>query len=391
MKKLTFSINEILISILLFSTLSAQGMEEDYKEFALQAQEYNQRDCWLIKLPHEIISQCFKKNVNRVKSLENNITSYINLCFTCKHFNKLLTFATILKTSEKYTLETKNELLSNLIKIMTDHNYTKVRLPIRILVCAGADTSTLSYLKSSCEKLKAQDALNRSHRRATHAMTNISISNTVIDITRKLFAKVISENDAPLLATLLKYYASSTAKGINQLPAFFSAKTVTIVQMLIDKGINVCANGDATNVLWHVIDDAYPSELMELYVRHGVDTRQINPNDHSCLLHYLAKQPYSSPSINTDNFLAKVRLLLNNFHGAIIFMINKKDKDSQTPMDIAQQYLRNPQKYYWAAQTADPLITLLKEYGCLTTQEIAQRNAQKEVMPNNEDGPCIIS
>ncbi len=236
----------------------------------------------------------------------------------------------------------KDEALRNLMKTMNSlHDYETKRLPALMLICAGADPNTEVYY--------------------------IPLLERAVDYNDTLMAKV-----------LFKHHADPNVKT-SLGPIFFYTKTVKIAQLfLAQENFNVHATEHgATNVLWHITEEEYPSELMALYLQHGVNAKNLKPWDNSCVLHELAK-PLCKSIDNVDDFLQKGELLLTAMPG----MVNTLNNDNQTPLDIAQQSLEEAKKYDFETPEAfEKLSALFREHGGLTAQELAQNGV---ILPNND-------
>lgn len=278
---------------------------EKYEQLALQAEEYN-NNCLLTKLPSEIFID--------IQSLEDSIKFFMKLSCTCKSFNKLLTFETIGKLCKNYALVDKNETLKKIMEIINYPSYESKRLSTLILICAGADANTKCY------------------------------NGGLLD-------SAVSYNDAQMVAVLFKYHADPNARDIFG-PVFFCIKTVEMAQMFIDNGVDVHAtkHSGPPNVLWKMLENEYPSELMALYLEKGVDATQPHSWDNSCLLHGLAKEYVAYP---IDNFLKKADLLLD----AISYMINITNRYGETPLDLVRE------RKYSISEASEKLIALFIKCG----------------------------
>lgn len=89
MQKLTSSLNAIYISTILLSSLFVYGMENEnkYEQLSLQAEQYNNNDCFFINLLSEILP-C-------IQPAKKTIQFLMQLSVTCIQFNKLLTYEEI--------------------------------------------------------------------------------------------------------------------------------------------------------------------------------------------------------------------------------------------------------------------------------------------------------
>jgi len=155
------------------------------------------------------------------------------------------------------------------------------------------------------------------------------------------------------------------------------------------------------DILWTLLENKYPSELMELFLTYNAHARKLRHWDNSCVFHILAQPAYFNGKNNIDDFLRKGKLLLN----IIPDMINTLNKDGKTPLDVAQESLEKAhenlitlkeisllirqwleeepidiaQESLEESQECDvdikvfeQLILLFKEHSGLTAQELAQ-------------------
>jgi len=358
MNKLTFTLNKIWISAILFSALSAQGMENNtckaltiwskHQSFhshvlnykALQANQYNNNVCLLTSLPNEklmeIFSHCLVNDINQVKSLVNSIKNYMKMNTVCKNFNQLLTFEGIGNFCKNYNQSDKSQTLKNLIKTM-ETSYEINRPLALILVYAG-----------------------------TNAKLGTLNSNMLLHMAP-------SANDTQLVKALFKYHAnpSANAQVCKSTLALFKARTVEMAHIFIDNGANIAAaNGDnifPLNVLWSVVRSGYQSELIEFYLSHHIDAKQVSTNDNSCLFHELVKAQQVYVMDTADDLLKKAKLLLD----VIPNMINTVDKYGRTPVDVAQLRLELNEKYD-DPKVLKQLITLFREHNGVAAQELEQ-------------------
>jgi len=355
-----------------YSCLGKPLLSEEHELFlALQPEEYNNNDCLLTRLPNEtlidILSHCLIKDENSKKSLKYSIKEFMQLSTTCKNFNRILTFETIGTLCKKYAQGDKNRVLQNLVN---DGRYATTRLPILILICAGADANTRENThtrKDAHDEMCIRGTWLRDGNQIVKV--NISTMQQPSKVNNKINGKsllgnAIFNNDAELATTLFRHHANPKVRnGFS--PLFFYAKTVEIAQMFIDNGVNLRATDIRGNVLWHIVINHYPSDLMLLYLKHNVDPKKLSQLDGSCLLYALAKQKRTN---NTDDFLKKGELLL----AAIPDMVNALNKDGKTPVDIAQESLETLQPGSETYKAFEALITLFKERGGKTAQELAQ-------------------
>lgn len=375
MKKLNLTFNEVWISALLLSMVSMHSMEKEYAQLASQAEEYNEHYCQLTSLPPEkliqILSHCLVQTEDQLKSFEDSVETFIRLNSTCKIFNRLLTLEEISDFFKNYTQIDKDTILQNFIETMGPRNYyspnrildnyTIKRIPALLLVYAGANV-------------------------------NIKVGSDSSGTPSSLLHVAVMHDDAQFVATLFKYHADSQATDGIEEPIFWLAKTVEIAQLFIGNGVDLHAvnstliNPDP-NVLWHIIDnEIYPSELMALYLKNHVNAKPLyydkflllhnahpesyRQGDNYCLLHTLSWWNSHKKINNIDDFLKKGELLLN----AIPDMINTLNENGKTPLDVAQEGLKNAK----TPEAFKGLIVLLRMRGALTAQELTAQTVSLE-------------
>lgn len=191
MQKLTFNFNLICFSIILFSVLSMQGMEEEIKHdvtpiAASTRRGYSVQD--LLKQSRYCIEP---EGPDLAKELTTTIKNFMRLRATSESCNRLFTPEKIGSLCKSYPQEVKNNVLRDLVeKNRYSIQYKTKRLPILMLVYAGARVS-------------------------------VKINNN------SLFEDAIAHNDMPLMETLFKYhtYQDLTAGiGLGKSQVFFLPK-----------------------------------------------------------------------------------------------------------------------------------------------------------------------
>lgn len=388
MIKLTRAINATLISTLILSTACIHSMKltvrqrtktqrtrqffapEEYKKYkqqALQAEEYNQNNP-LTCMPHEILGHIYyycqmhedlSGEESEEELLEKKIKFFMRLNTTCKKINQSLTFEAIGKLCKNYALIDKTDALQQLLETTTSLNYKVKRLPALILVCAGANLMTNTYYDFLFQE---------------------EVSNSDF-----LLQKAVFKNDIQMVETLFKHHASADVMLIEHVkyghdalwnPLFFHIKTTEIARMFIKQGVHahIPENDCKAKIFHQIIEDAYPSEIMALYLEHNIDAVKINFSDHSCMLHIFAN-PFTMRIDNIENFLTKGMVMLN----AMPDMVNVLNNYGQTPLDVAQKSLKASNEY-GTPQAFQKLIALFREYGGKTIEEL-----EKEALPS-----CII-
>lgn len=289
---------------------------------------------------HHILLYCQSQHDNQSKALENDIKTCMALSITCKHLHALFDAQRIGTICQWYHPECKDKVLHDIVKSMYAHNYQTKRLPLLIVIHAGAKNMCI---KTSC----CEDEI---------------LDNAVL------------HNDAEMIELLFEHGANPNAK-YNLRPLFYYAGTVEIAEMFFKNGCKICTkcNKLCPNVLWNVIRKKYPSELMAFYIEHGVNAKKIlDPLDEeikggNCLLHELAN-PVSLRIDDIEDFLQKGRLLLQS----IPELINRLNNDGQTPLDLAQKSFEDAgtSMCKGTPEAFAALCTLYKNHGgCLSNKK----------------------
>lgn len=369
MNKSTFTLNAFCISALLLSTTSVQSMElnlglptfkqlshlismiwtsnhheqqrflsRKYEQLALAATEYNQHNPLFLLLNDllcHIFSYCSTHEENEIQSLEKSIKALMRLSTTCKNFT---TFKTIGNACRYYAQDVKNHALSNLGHNMNHITYARKRIPALALICAGANTESQVWKGY-------------------------------------LLTQAVKYNDIPIATELFKHHANPNVLEDFR-PLFFDLTSVPMAKLFIDSGVdlNATSTHSSVNILWLMIRfHFYSAELLELYLQHGANPKNLNPLDNSCLLHNLGNTDCIQ---DVDNFLKKAQLLLD----AIPDMIDALDKNKQTPLDIAQASLDDSRLHGTPATVSalEQLIALFKECDNKRTQELKHEVAVLE-------------
>jgi len=351
MKKLTLALYIGLISTAILNMLPMQGMENN-AQFAAQAEEYNDTECLLFKLPNEILFEIFLHRFSdgeiSIGSLHNDVKHLMPLNVICKRFNKLLTLET---TSRLYkNCLNKNEVLREIIRQLDNRiKYKSLSILGQVLVHAGADAQTMLCSISALEI-------------------------------------AIQQNEENLVRALLKHGANPdiVSTHSSKKPILFKAKTILIAQMLMDTGkVNIHATDKfEMNVLHNMTPACYPPALMEFYLDHKVDATKLTYHNF-CILHEFALMYFHYLS-DSENMLEKIKILLN----VVPHMINALTIDGKTPIDIVQEnfdieingvYCGNPaevakQKDSYC-EDFEKIITIFRSHGGLTAEELAETNS----------------
>lgn len=295
-----------------------------------------------------IVNDNGKKIKKQIKSLlpQNTIEVALRLSITCKHLRELLTAKKIPQICSYYDPIMQNAILRDIIKSMHVRNYKTKRLPALIAIDAGAKNSRVK----------------------TNYCEDVWLENAVLN------------HDMYMVQKLLENGANPNAKSnLGQL--FCYAGTVKVAEIFFKHGAEIDAAISSQvpeygpyypNVLWEVVHNKYPAELMEFYLARDVNPRtRFNPSnkeftDGNCLFHELAN-PACLRIDDIDNFLRKAHLLLD----VIPDMINTVNHDEQTPADVAQRSFEAASRYMCngTAEAFEDLIMLFKAYDGKTTDK----------------------
>jgi len=276
------------------------------------------------------------------KELQNDVKKFMKLRVICKSLSQLLTGERIGSFCRHYSHKAKN-IIAKKIASYYRYDYEKKRFPILILVYAGANARIKSY-----------------------------------NVYDSLLAQAVYESDEELVKILLGHNVNSDLS-----PLFFKAKTVEVAQLFIDGHVNIHATDWSNqNVLWTIIEELYPSDLMRFYLARGVNAKILRGDDSASLLHYLGETVSVRRGFENieevDNFLQNANILLT----IIPVMINKLDDFDQTPLDIACGILKWMQEELQEQESCNlelgiegltKLITLFQKSGAFTDQELKGR------------------
>ncbi len=323
MKKLIYTLNIFCLSVLVFNPLHVRAMENDYPQLALQAEIYNNSNS-LLFLPNDIlgciVSQDFSYNKDRYLALINSIKLFMELSMICRKFSRLLTFETIGSLCKNYTPRSKANALDC---IAHDFNGTPRRLAVLALACAGANESCC-HQHTLLEKAIIQD--------------DVQLATMIF----KHHAQLDANIKVPYKSAL--FFESEFFDCCQKIPLFFSAKSRSMAQLFIDNGANVHENigdTDGTNVLWSILDNRYPSDLVKFYLKQNVDAKKLNTRYTEGLLHRFAATGYTGKFSDIANFLQKAKILLNAIPDQVNLSINTY---KGTPLDVVEKSLKYAKK-----------------------------------------------
>lgn len=329
--------------------LLEQRKEQDCVH-SVQAEEYNQNNL-LFHLPKDVSDQIFSYCLvpkDQWAALEDNIKNFMRLRLICKNFNRCLTDETIGNFCKSYLPRIKDCLLW---RLSMDDTY---------------NCSCVTGEKGNCP-----------------ALILISAGAIIFDTTDQLYDAVIHKN-VLRVAALLKHYTNPNLKYYGA-PIFFFAKTVEVAQLFIDNGADIHAVDDyGANVLWTIaLDRKYSSQLMELYLKHGVDAKKLQYN--ACLLHELTSSHHFRTIEQVEDFLQKGKLLL----GVMADMVNTLDDCLKTVIDRAQKSSQECPEF----NAYEKLIALFREFGGKSACELQQPlcTPKKPSKSKRKLENCIIS
>ncbi len=334
--------------VVLLSSLPMQGMEEDWQRFIQNAQRYdsNDSDNQLLSLPIEMLGKIVSHHFDN-QDLYPDLKLFMKLSTVCKHFNRLLTVETIANCCKNYEQHRRDWVLND---VFSDERFKYVakRLPLLILVCAGAD-----------------------------------------DYKGEMFSTCLQKNDLELVEMVFKYYPSQNKRKALG-PSFYRVKTVEMAQLFVDNDcFDIYGGGfhpdGKLNLLWKMVDSAYSLELMEFCVKHTDYIKKLAPcgvgytASNFCLLHAIALEYQSGWITNQndiDTFLKKAKFLLS----MIPDMINATGAKNETPLDVAYASLEDlketVRKGYESKEKVlafEQLIALFREHGALTAQQLEEQ------------------
>lgn len=316
MKKLTFPFTPIWVAIILMRMILVQGME-DYMQLTTQ------KNYWLI--------------CNKVQLFEKKIKTFMKLRCVCKHYNQLLKPELIGNFCKNYSSDTKDLALRVLIQKISfpdtkflDTKY-KYNAPIVII---------LHTLKKVDEK--NEESIYFLLKQAVY-QNNISILRKLYELKANFNIGIFSQDN---------FYTK---------PLFFFAQTIDAVKFFINSQVYLQTLDQCRqNVLWHVIENNYSAKLVGFYLDQGVDARQLNGADDSCLLHAIAAW---SMQENIENCVEQCNILLN----AMPEMVNKLNDDGQSPLYLAH-YHNAPQR----------IINMFTTYGGRVIPEYQSRHTKHD-------------
>lgn len=181
----------------------------------------------------------------------------------------------------------------------------------------------------------------------------------VMSMGTSLLHKALIFNQEGLIKALFKHNANyNETDCLSKYPIFFDAQTVEIVQLFIDKQVDVNQKDrNDYNVLWHLIDSKFSPELMRFYLQQKVNASHICKWDGSCVLHSFAENKVIT---DVDQFLKKARLLLKKSPD----MVNTVNNNGETPRASAERTIKTwGEKYPACVEPLEKLIELFKDYG----------------------------
>ena len=334
---------------------------ELYKKLALQAEEYNQTNPTLSALPQEILFDIFSyyqaANQKQKESCGDSIKNFMRLRGACRKFNRWLTPEVMSNWCKNYGQHDKDKTLEKIVRSIEPdrysnipwHDYTTRRLPALILVCAGADP-------------------------------NINVENS-----KYLLKHAADHNDAQMVKILFKhkvdpYKNNDTGYGSygesSKKSPLLMCKTREIAQIFLDNKVTV-SDDTYPNVLWCILGDKYPADLMSCYLENGLDATELHhdryeKNKTMSLLHHIASHHDQHELKNSNQLLEKAQFLLDALPKEMVNSLYKK----KTPIDIAQNNsTRERTKKGPLVEFYEKLICLYRQYGGLSGFALSKKSA----------------
>jgi ankyrin repeat protein len=357
MKKIRAYIHIPLIIVLLYSTCIHAMKKKDYLDYlhrnftikADSAKKHNDSNHLIIlnkDVFNQVIAYCHVDTDNPLESFEKTIATFMKLSSTCTYFKKLLSPAVIGVLCQSYPCTLKIEAFNKLLEPFYNPNQEMRLLPALIVL----------------------------HTDTTRCIETYNLDNLLIE--------AVKFNNLSLAGVLFEHHANPnvTYDGV---PLLFRITSLAMAQMFIKNNVNVhmCNKWPETNILWELLQNKYPAELLELYLNLRVDATQRHPNDDSCLLHRIAQ-----PHALNNNFFKKTALLLKT----ISELINTRDQDGQTPLDIAQKSLKKAEHHNGMSHALTHLIIELQRYNAKTAQELYENKDVNLDLPDEHGDTSLI-
>jgi hypothetical protein len=365
------TINTILLLTLLLSVLSIHSMKRSFYGCCIMQEPTSDIiDSPLLLLPDDMLnlvfSFCCEHNKESAENILKSMETFIQLGFVSKRFKALLSYQAIGKLCTHYSQSDKKEALkrihvndrtfalmhNNEVKRhmhINKETFTFIRIPSLLLIYAGVDT-------------------------------NIEIAGS------SLLAKAVYHNDNEFIELLFKHHANPNIKNCCYHPLFTDIKSADIARMFLNhKHFNLNAtDAYGRNAFWTLMDHKYPSDLITLYLEHGLDATELCPSNKNCLLHTFAEQINSKKIKNINDFLQKADILIK----AIPHLINTINFYDKTPLDVAQKSFKKATKYKhrsdYTPEAFEQLIVLFRERGFLTAQEIKENQAKQHIQDDTQ-------
>jgi hypothetical protein len=326
MNSLSIIANRLLAISFLMIVMCISGMEkegrlalrDDFSQNLFLSNEMLPQDVKLI-ICDGLISIFYDK-----KCLEDTIKAALNVRSTCKHYHAKISPVEIGKLCKHYDAEEKNKLMKKLLESMNDFSYRNKRQAAFLLTYAGADDQACSYY---------------------------SLLSRVIDRNDKEMTIALFENDADI--------NQQNSLG----PSWFRIKDIDTAQMFIAKGVDLQAGNDMhPNILWFVMYQRCSFELIDFYVKQGVDVKKRN-SDGQCILHQLVGSSYCyftcKDSVDKEKVIyAKIGELLLNTAPELR---NMTDCAGMTPLGLAYERLQRDRPTGTEKKNLNAIIALLKK------------------------------
>jgi hypothetical protein len=368
--------NAAALFILLIITISAHGMEQNNNNTHALI-------CFPPELQHQIVFPCgitiTQVTEDNADELKECIKTFFRFKRVCKQFNK-----NFKGPWADLALATKNKMMQEVNALMTKRThkecltaryacdfrffhehpekvslgYKKYRVISLALVCSGADADIT-------DKMTSTTCLSK----AVYAQDTVAVA-LLLNHKADPYQEAFEEDQ--LAATILGrniafskiWYGNNGILGCS--PIYFLATTGPILELFLEKIDKQIVLESESG--WHIGKcryDHYSLEVTKTWLEYGFSV-DYNP----CFLHLCLNDYYQSPfNFRGDIFFKKIELLLK----VIPHMINNKDKDGSTPLDIAYKKHGN---YSIKINAHEKIIALFRKYGGKTAQELEEENTQ---------------
>lgn len=370
----------------LLNVIFLHGMESvDISAQSLQAEEYNKTYPTLSALPQEIIfdicSYYQKNNQKMGKSYEDSIKNFMRLHGVCKKLNQCLTAQTIAEWCKNYSQNVKDETFKKIItstKDSLDNNAMRHDRTMRHYLFweeyypQYVSNETLKNTEGGSDKNATWDYATRRFPALIAVYTGAD-PNIKVEKNKYLLEHAVDHNDAIMVTTLFKHQVDPYKKHTEYYKApskkspLLACKTREIAQIFFDNKISV-SDEKYPNVLWCILGDEYPADLVQCYLENGIDATELfldkyDEKKSSSLLHHIASNYTVRGVKNSKQLLEKVKFLLDAMPKNMVNLL----RGEKTPIDIAQNsYSEEFGRKDSLVEFYEKLVCLYREYGGLS-------------------------